>query len=197
MKYIIPVIVFLISGPVWAKCEKTLTWSHSLTTPQSTEKAADGLFDISDEIVDVVLKKAGCEYSHIINSWARSLRAIKTGQADFVVSASKNKERENWGWFTEPYYIETIVLFYNQGDLRIPKFLSLTDALEKGFRIGVGSEKYWVGEEFDQIKKSGKYIDQLVFANNLDAEASIFKMLTKKYVDLIIAAKYSGSSLAK
>lgn len=181
----------------WATCERPLIWTHNSSVP-----VGDSSDDAQEEgtsagVVSLIFRTAGCSYSHRVSSWTRSLRDVELGNADFISDASKTPERQKWGWFSEPYYTENVVLFYRKNDTVIPGFTSLKEALDLGLRVGVGSDKYWVGAEFDEIKKSGKYANQLVFVNNLAAGFNLFTLLEKNRIDLAISARFGGTNFAK
>jgi polar amino acid transport system substrate-binding protein len=197
LKLFIFLLVLLVPTNAWAKCSKVLVWSNNVSVPTSNEEDDGELPGISADVVRLIMKTAGCEFTHKTSSWTRSLRDLELGNVDFISDASKTPERQKWGRFSEPYYIENVVLFYRKSDSRISSFTSLKAALDLGLRIGIGSDKYWVGAEFDKIKKSGKYSDQLVFVNNLSAGFNLFNLLEKGRIDLAISSRLGGSNFAK
>jgi polar amino acid transport system substrate-binding protein len=118
--------------------------------------------------------------------WRRTIGEIELGVAG-VGGIYKSKERVAKYDFSEPLFVERIVIYY---DIKRPlKYQTLSDL--NGKRIGV-LLGWSYGEEFDNARKAGKFVVEEVAADSQN-----FDKLVHGRVDAVLAVEQAGNKLMR
>jgi ABC-type amino acid transport substrate-binding protein len=132
--------------------------------------------------MEAVGKKAGIQFQFELFPWARALSLAQSGSGG-IIGISKTVEREKIFDFSEPIYIDSIILVVKKG--REFKFQSLEDL--NGKKIGAQIDASY-GEEVDQYLKSGKaHVDR-----DVDRVNRIVKLLNDRIDVALIGNGHEG-----
>ena len=139
------VYAFAESPPKTLRCGWYSWDPYQYVTVKDEYKRLTGL-DV--QLVKEIFGRIGYEVTYDEVSWAQHLRDIKSGDRDIVSGAFKNREREEYAYFSAPFRQETDVLYMRRGEATAYQAEDL-EALfrrfkELGFRLGV-IEGYYYG----------------------------------------------------
>ncbi|GHG72178.1 periplasmic solute-binding protein [Alishewanella longhuensis] len=100
------------------------------------------------DILQALAAELNCDLQLEQDTWTALLTKLRDGELDLLPGASRNIERENYAWFSEPYRQEQFVL-YTRNDANL-EFADIPTLLAAGNRIGLVSD-YYYGEEIDSL----------------------------------------------
>lgn len=172
---------FLLSSLSSAKADETLRLVFPEYPPyQYTENGKQKGFKL--DILKEACRRAGYDLEVEFRPWARVLKMLETGQADFT-NMYKTPEREKIYTFSKDVLLSITVRFFAHSDSNFTyngNLRSLSD-----LRIGV-INKISYGAEFDTALKDGLF-PNIQYANNHE---NLVALLARKRVDLIVGAGY-------
>ncbi|MDE1464178.1 substrate-binding periplasmic protein [Spartinivicinus poritis] len=114
----------------------------------------DGLDAI---IMDLLLKAAGCPYSLQEIPGRRALQLLKEGKIDMVTAASITEERQKYGYFSEPYRREVMLLIFRKGEAAKYPAESLFELFTKyNVKVGASNGAYY-GPEFQKLLEDKRF----------------------------------------
>jgi polar amino acid transport system substrate-binding protein len=126
------------------------------------------------ELISGVAQNIGCEVSYKQGTWVDLLAALKKGEVDMLLGASKTQAREEFAFFSEPYRMEEFSLYIRKGDNIHANYASLTDFVKNGAKIGIVSD-YVYGDEVAQLLDDPEHAPLLV--NAIMGEINIARLL--------------------
>jgi len=174
---------------------KSLTLGYDDWPPYQfkTKKKVSGL-DV-DLIRAILEKGVGCSLKLKSIGWKPHLTQLKKGKIHLAGGASKNKEREIYATFSDPYRTESAVMIINKKDVGKYSASNLKDLKKiKGFRLGINRGN-WYGDRFDELKKKDKSFQKML--KETSKEGQLYKMLRKGRLNAILADRYSGAAFIK
>ncbi len=183
-RFLIFILTFILSFSAFSKTLIAVTENWPPFEYRETVDGTHTELGTDVEIVRKILKKLGYEVRIMWLPWSRCLKAVMSGWADMIFSASKTPERERYLFYPEePLGYTTNVFFYRKGENI--KFEKPEDL--KGLRVAY-IESYYYGEIFKTLP--------LIFLPVERTEIG-FKLLLKKRVDLVIEDVNVGLSVAR
>ena len=176
---LLSICLFISTQPVWAK-ESLILALPEFPPYQYIEDGQKKGFKL--DLLREASQRAGYDLKIEFRPWARSLRMIETGQADFT-NMYKNAEREKLFTFSKDPIFPITIKFFKPAHSRIDyngNFENLAD-----LKIGVVN-KFSYGQKLDDALRSGlfKHIQQVNHHENL------VSLLMRNRVDIIVGASY-------
>ncbi|MFC3031601.1 substrate-binding periplasmic protein [Pseudoalteromonas fenneropenaei] len=190
MKVIWLFLLMMLSLNVWGerRCEVTAKVGLAAEWPPLVIYQGQHTTGLDVEIARLVFNDAAiCLEFKRLPSSARSLTEMEKGEIDLALMTSFTEERAKYGEFSIPYRLEKMRLFTSHAAL---SDTSLSQALERGYNIGVSIGSYY-GEEFEAIR-GGEYQTAVVEVASAKRRAQLL-MLGR--LDLIIEDEITGRYL--
>lgn len=141
-----------------------------LAAPNSIQMAADAWPPYIDsslpdqglamDLVKTALQRAGYAYNAHLTTWDRVLEGAQLGVYDVIVAAWHSKQREDYLYFSKPYFKNNILFLKNRATPI--KYTSLDD-LNK-YKIGIIAD-YAYDPKFDNAKGLNKLPDTQLVRN--------------------------------
>ncbi|MFT4655113.1 MAG: polar amino acid transport system substrate-binding protein, partial [Patiriisocius sp.] len=98
-------------------------------------------------------------------TWVDLLAALKKGDIDILLGASKTEAREQFAFFSDAYRMEEFSLYIRKDDQTHAGYESLTEFIAGGSQIGIVSD-YLYGEEvaelLDHPEKSKLFVNAMI-----------------------------------
>ncbi|ALS97036.1 hypothetical protein AT746_01235 [Lacimicrobium alkaliphilum] len=137
-----------------AFCQQPLTLVYTGDWPPYFFRVNDSTYSGTDKVLlESALAKMGCHLEILPLPEKRVEMALRSGQADVVIAASKNPKRQQQFWFSAPYRQQHNVLVYRT-DVVLPENQgSVRSWLERGWLIALNGGG-WFGNEIEQLKHS-------------------------------------------
>jgi len=175
----------------------------ALAAPNSVQLAADAWPPYVDsrlpeqglamDLVKTALERAGYAHTTHITSWNRVLEGAQIGVYDVVVAAWHSQQRENFLYFSKPYF-KNKILFLKRRDTPI-KYKTLDD-LNK-YTIGVIAN-YAYDPKFDNSRVLNKIPDKQLVRNLIKLETGQIQLtLDDELVLLYAMNKYIPTGAEK
>ena len=124
------------------------------------------------ELAKLLLEEAQCQYSFIELPWARSLKLLKSGDIDMMLTVSRTKQREEYIHFIGPQRDETLVFVSNSS---LPDVTHITQlfTLPKPLVIQTGS---YHGQAFEQeFKRHKQSTEKYVYVTDNHIKQDLLK----------------------
>ncbi|MGH8494909.1 MAG: substrate-binding periplasmic protein, partial [Gammaproteobacteria bacterium] len=177
-------------GPA-EECELTMGWDP--WQPYQYRDVGGEVHGLDVEIVAAIAEKSGCELSFVSSDWATLLELLRTGDVDILTGATKNEQREEFAYFTEPYRDESFGLYVRAGEAEEYPSKNLEGLLEQGFRLGV-TQEYVYGGGVSELEDSAQYADQFVPATV--GEVNYTRLLNQE-IDGFLEDPYVAASVMR
>lgn len=145
--------------PPSEECELTMGWDP--WQPYQYRDVGGEVHGLDVEIVSAIADMSGCELSFVSSDWATLLELLRTGDVDILTGATKNEQREEFAYFTEPYRDESFGLYVRAGESDEYPSTDFEDLMAEGFRLGV-TQEYLYGGVVSALEESPEYSDQFV-----------------------------------
>ncbi|CAN5212279.1 hypothetical protein BH24PSE2_BH24PSE2_02350 [soil metagenome] len=116
------------------------------------------------EIVSAIAEMSDCKLSFVSSDWATLLERLRTGDIDILTGATRNEQREQFAYFTDPYRDESFQLYVRAGEKDEYPSTNLPELLDSGFRLGV-TQEYLYGGEVSELEQNPEYADQFLPAS--------------------------------
>ncbi|WP_163836246.1 substrate-binding periplasmic protein [Spartinivicinus ruber] len=102
-------------------------------------------------IMDLLLTAAGCPYKLQEIPGRRALNLVKEGKIDMVTAASITEERQKYGYYSDPYRREVMLLVFRKGESKKYPASNLMKLFNKyDVKIGASNGAYY-GPEFQKV----------------------------------------------
>ena len=89
------------------------------------------------ELVAAITERMGCELSYQQGTWVDLLMALKQGEVDILLGASKTAAREKFALFSDAYRMEEFSLYIRKGDDISAEYKSISEFIKNNSRIGI------------------------------------------------------------
>lgn len=144
------------------KCELTMGWDP--WEPYQYRDVGGEVHGLDVEIVSAIAEMSDCELSFVSSDWATLLERLRTGDVDILTGATRNEQREQFAYFTDPYRDESFRLYVRAGEQHEYSSTNLEDLLEKGLRLGV-TQEYLYGGTVSALEQNPEYSGQFLPAS--------------------------------
>jgi polar amino acid transport system substrate-binding protein len=145
------------------------------------------------ELVEAVVEGMGCQLTYQQGTWVDLLAALKQGEVDILLGASKTEAREQFAFFSDAYRMEEFSLYIRKGDNVRTKYETLSDFIKNGSKIGIVGD-YIYGQEvsaFLDNTESSKY-----FVNAIMGELNVARLLDGD-IDGYLEDSFVGATLLR
>ncbi len=136
---------------------------------------------IDIELIEVVLKKVGCDIDFELSPRRRQITNLERGQIDIVTSMKKMHGREKFALFSHPYRKDGNVMYALKSETHKYKFKELKDIINKHkfesvkdyeeFKLGI-TRGYEYGKAYTEITKKpefhGNLLESITTQNLID-----------------------------
>jgi polar amino acid transport system substrate-binding protein len=146
-------------------------------------REGDNIYGIGPEVTRMVFRDIDVEVdSRYVGSWDVVQEKARTGEIDAIVALYKTREREEYLYYSIPYTIDPIVLFFNKG-----KGFSCNQKESLIGKKGVAT----IGDSY------GQELDDFIVQANLDLSGvstpdEAFSLLKQGKADYFIYSAYAG-----
>jgi len=183
---LILIVSLLLLGQPAAAAQTPLVVSGNPEAPPIVWKHRDTLTGVGPALVNTILDQLAVPYTYrIIKSWQEVQEQAAAGKVDLIVSAYRNKTREQYLRFSEPYLKSPVVIVVPRGrTFPCPGWAGL-----KG-KKGAAHTGESFGEKFD------RYIKEELSVRYGSYE-QIFQLLNQGLVDYLIMDLYPALIYAK
>jgi polar amino acid transport system substrate-binding protein len=127
--------------------------------------------------INQLLPLLGCQLKYVEIPFARSIKMLKEGKVDVMLSVSKTPEREKTLAFIGPVRLETMLLVTNNTIHK--KITSLADIINIKGKIGLRRGTY-IGNAFEQLMNNdANFAKRIISISNT---TQMIEMLNKKKI---------------
>jgi polar amino acid transport system substrate-binding protein len=145
------------------------------------------------ELVAAVVEEMGCQLTYQQGTWVDMLMALKRGEVDILLGASKTEAREQYALFSDAYRMEEFSLYIRATDDVRGGYKTLAEFLQNESRIGI-VEDYFYGQDVSTLlddAKTSKY-----FVNAIIGELNVARLLDAD-IDGYFEDSFVGASLLR
>jgi polar amino acid transport system substrate-binding protein len=145
------------------------------------------------ELVAAVVKGMGCQLSYQQGTWVDLLIALKRGEVDILLGASKTQAREKFALFSDAYRMEEFSLYIRNEDHVRTAYKTLGEFIQNGSQIGI-VEDYVYGPDVSMLlddAETSKY-----FVNAIMGEINVARLLDED-IDGYLEDSFVGASLIR
>jgi polar amino acid transport system substrate-binding protein len=145
------------------------------------------------ELITAVIKNMGCQLTYQQGTWVDLLVALKQGEVDLLLGASKTEARERFALFSDAYRVEEFSLYIRKGDKVRASYETISEFSQNDSRIGI-VEDYVYGPDVSMLldsPESSKY-----FINAIIGEINVARLLDED-IDGYLEDSFVGSSLLR
>lgn len=148
------------------------------------------------ELLQLVAAQAGRKLTHVERPWPQQLAAMRAGEQDMAIGF-RTPTRETFAYFSDPFRVETNVMYIRSDDQGQFGFTNLEDlfaAVESGsFRLGVVEDYAYGPDQMRQFLNSDAGAERLVRTAD---DPALFKALFQNEIDGFLADRTVAATLA-
>jgi len=174
-------------------CDATLRWAWNSYEPYSYRDEKGDLVGLDVDLTRAILDRAGCAYRADEIPAKRALKMLENGQVDLVAAASVTPERQAYGYFSEPYRNERVVMFVRRDDQAAHSITRFEDVLTAHLRIAAGSSGSY-GPAYDAARPQLEIAGLLILNASLDQR---LELLARHRVDVVVEDEVAAVSTAR
>ena len=145
------------------------------------------------ELVAAVSQKMNCQLVPQQGTWVELIAALKAGELDMLLGASKTQARQEFAFFSEPYRTEQFVLFIRSAEAASLPQATMADFLASGKKLGIVSE-YYYGSEFTELYNNEQFKTQ--FVESSLSELNMARLLDED-IDGMLEDKFVAASMLR
>jgi polar amino acid transport system substrate-binding protein len=135
----------------------------------------------------------GCQLIYQQGTWVEMLVALKRGEVDILLGASKTEAREKFALFSDAYRMEEFSLYIRASDDVRAEYKTLSEFIQNGSRIGI-VEDYFYGQDVSTLLDDAKTSKN--FVNAIIGELNVARLLDAD-IDGYFEDSFVGSSLLR
>lgn len=161
--------------------------------PYQYVDVGDRVAGLDIELVAAVAERMGCELTYQQGTWVDLLMALKEGEVDILLGASKTESREQFAYFSDPYRMEEFSLYIRKEDTDKAEYKTLSDFINSGSKIGIVGD-YVYGPEVSILldgADTSKY-----FVNAIMGELNVARLLDGD-IDGFLEDSFVGATLLR
>lgn len=154
--YVIVAVFFLLGTQnIFAQsvCARPVDMGWEPWPPFQYINSDGNLTGLDIALVKAIASQVGCTMRFTQIPWKRHLKEVALGRMDVAAGASKNKERQQYAHFSNPYRMEKMVLFIRKGEKKKYPFRHLKDIINSDFILGVTLGFYY-GPQCERLKEN-------------------------------------------
>lgn len=145
------------------------------------------------ELMVAVFEGMGCQLTYQQDTWVDLLMALKEGEVDILLGASKTEARKGFALFSDAYRAEEFSLYIRQGDEERAEYETITEFIKNGGRIGI-VEDYFYGPDVSILLHDDETSNY--FVNAIMGELNVARLLDAD-IDGYFEDSFVGSSLLR
>jgi polar amino acid transport system substrate-binding protein len=145
------------------------------------------------ELISGIAEAIGCEITYKQGTWVKLLAALREGEIDILLGASKTEAREEFAFFSDPYRMEEFSLYIRKADMKRAGYQSLNEFIDGGSQIGIVAD-YLYGEEVSKLLDDPKKAKS--FVNAIMGELNVARLLDED-IDGFLEDSFVGASLLR
>lgn len=161
--------------------------------PYQYVDVGDRVAGLDIELVATVVESMGCQLTFQQGTWVDLLTALKEGEVDILLGASKTEAREQFAYFSNAYRMEEFSLYIRKDDTQRAEYETLAEFIENGSRIGIVGD-YVYGDDVSALldgPETSKY-----FVNAIMGELNIARLLDSD-IDGFLEDSFVGATLLR
>lgn len=183
MKNYLFLFIVLFSFQLIAKQLSPVTVGWEIWYPYQYQDNNHQLKGLDVLILNAIAEQTSANLAYIKLPWKRHLMYLKKGEVNIAMGSSRNREREEYAYFTDPYRIEEIRLFVMKGKEIEIELLSLADVIDSKYIIGF-ERGYFYGDEFKSLSERPTFKSHFNEVTDLSQNV---QMLQKGHIDGLLA----------
>jgi polar amino acid transport system substrate-binding protein len=145
------------------------------------------------ELVAAVVKGMECQLTYQQGTWVDLLIALKRGEVDILLGASKTQAREQFALFSNAYRMEEFSLYIRNGDDVRAEYKTIGEFIKNGSQIGI-VEDYVYGPDVSMLLDDTETSKS--FVNAIMGEINVARLLDED-IDGYLEDSFVGSSLLR
>ena len=145
------------------------------------------------ELIAAVFENMGCQLTYQQGTWVDLLMALRRGEVDLLLGASKTQAREKFALFSDAYRMEEFSIYIRKGDKVRAGYKTISEFSQNDSRIGV-VEDYVYGPDVSTLldnPETSKY-----FVNAIMGEINVARLLDED-IDGYLEDSFVGASLLR
>jgi polar amino acid transport system substrate-binding protein len=161
--------------------------------PYQYADVGDRVAGLDIELVAAVVEGMGCQLTYQQGTWVELLMALKEGEVDILLGASKTETREEFAFFSDAYRMEEFFLYIRKGDNVRAEYKTVADFIKNSSRIGIVSD-YFYGADVSSlldVPETSKY-----FVNAIMGELNVARLLDGD-IDGFLEDSFVGATLLR
>ncbi|MFT6988732.1 MAG: polar amino acid transport system substrate-binding protein [Paraglaciecola sp.] len=161
--------------------------------PYQYADVGDRVAGLDIELVAAVVKGMGCQLTYQQGTWVELLMALKQGEVDILLGASKTEARKQFAFFSDAYRMEEFSLYIRNNDDVRAGYKTVAEFIQNGSRIGI-VEDYVYGTDISALldgSDTSKY-----FVNAIMGELNVARLLDED-IDGYLEDSFVGTSLLR
>jgi len=161
--------------------------------PYQYADVGDRVAGLDIELVAAVVKGMGCQLTYQQGTWVDLLMALKEGEVDILLGASKTEAREQFAFFSDAYRMEEFSLYIRKGDKVRSEYKTLAEFIDNGSKIGIVGD-YIYGTDvaaYLDSPETSKY-----FVNAIMGELNVARLLDGD-IDGYLEDSFVGATLLR
>jgi polar amino acid transport system substrate-binding protein len=135
----------------------------------------------------------GCQLTYQQGTWVDLLMALRQGEVDLLLGASKTQAREKFALFSDAYRMEEFSLYIRKSDKVRAGYKTISEFSQNNSRIGI-VEDYVYGPDVSTLldnPETSKY-----FVNAIMGEINVARLLDED-IDGYLEDSFVGASLLR
>ena len=161
--------------------------------PYQYEDVGGRVAGLDIELVATVLEDMGCQLTYQQGTWVDLLVALKQGEVDILLGASKTEPREEFAFFSDAYRMEEFSLYIRKGDKVRAGYKTLSEFIQNGSQIGI-VEDYFYGPDVSILLDNAE--TSQYFVNAIMGELNVARLLDED-IDGFFEDSFVGASLLR
>jgi polar amino acid transport system substrate-binding protein len=161
--------------------------------PYQYVDVGDRIAGLDIELVAAVVEEMGCKLTYQQGTWVDLLMALKQGEVDILLGASKTEAREEFALFSDAYRMEEFSLYIRNGDDVRAGYKTLSEFIQNGSKIGIVGD-YFYGPDVSMLldnAETSKY-----FVNAIMGELNVARLMDED-IDGYFEDSFVGASLLR
>ncbi len=145
------------------------------------------------ELIAAVIDNMGCQLTYQQGTWVDLLMALRQGEVDILLGASKTQAREKFALFSDAYRMEEFSLYIRKSDKVRAGYKTVSEFSQNNSRIGI-VEDYVYGPDVSTLldnPETSKY-----FINAIMGEINVARLLDED-IDGYLEDSFVGASLLR
>ncbi len=145
------------------------------------------------ELIAAVISNMGCQLTYQQGTWVDLLMALRQGEVDILLGASKTQARKKFALFSDAYRMEEFSLYIRKSDKVRAGYKTISEFSQNNSRIGI-VEDYVYGPDVSSLldkPETSKY-----FVNAIMGEINVARLLDED-IDGYLEDSFVGASLLR